>query len=270
MDRCANAFASGPPGITRLEVLGEVYRHLQESLPVLREFARYVLARGSEETGIERKGEVMGQGAVARVLYSAALTTFSLCLSSWAQAGVIINEFLPNPDHQWYPSYDPNVTVFGTDERYHEWVEIYNNSSSSVNISGWRIDDVSGPDNGYFEFSADTTINPYSFIVVYGQEATGTYRLGLSNDGDTVYLKRPSNGSWVTVDSYTYSGGWADPDYSIGRNPDGSGNWQQFSAQDATPGGPVPEPDSLVLLAGGLAVLAGRLRRKRQRKDEAK
>lgn len=45
-----------------------------------------------------------------------------------------------------------------------DWVEIYNNSPSSVDISGWKIKDSN--DDNQFVFEASTVLNARSYIVV--------------------------------------------------------------------------------------------------------
>jgi hypothetical protein len=83
--------------------------------------------------------------------------------------GVLINEFLP------YPEKDAK-----------EWVEIVNNGSSAVNLTGWQIDDDNNstlpqviPEN--------TTIVPGDFLVISFNKAT------LNNDGDKVRLLWPDD-----------------------------------------------------------------------------
>ena len=63
--------------------------------------------------------------------------------------GIIINEIAYNPSDE-YDSKD--------------WVELYNNSSNFVNISGWILKD-SNDDNKY-KINANTILEPYAHIVV--------------------------------------------------------------------------------------------------------
>ncbi|MFZ5559328.1 MAG: lamin tail domain-containing protein [Patescibacteria group bacterium] len=84
---------------------------------------------------------------------------------------ITINEFLPNPS--------------GKDEE-EEWIEIYNDSDSIVDISGWQLDDiVSGSQP--FVFSENTLIAPKSYIV-FSRQITG---IALNNDKDSVRLLLP-------------------------------------------------------------------------------
>ncbi|OGZ32088.1 MAG: hypothetical protein A2V69_01315 [Candidatus Portnoybacteria bacterium RBG_13_40_8] len=88
------------------------------------------------------------------------------------QSGQItINEFLPNPS--------------GKDEE-EEWIEIYNDSDSIVDISNWRLDDeASGSEP--FIFPKNTLIAPKSYIV-FTRQIT---EIALNNDKDSVRLLLP-------------------------------------------------------------------------------
>ena len=88
------------------------------------------------------------------------------------QAGeIIINEFLPNPSDK---------------DKEEEWIEIYNDSDSIVDISGWQLDDeTSGSEP--FVFPKNTLIAPKTYIV-FSRQITG---ITLNNDKDTVRLLLP-------------------------------------------------------------------------------
>lgn len=88
------------------------------------------------------------------------------------QAGqIIINEFLPNPS--------------GKDEE-EEWVEIYNNSDATADISDWQLDDAASGSKP-FVFPKNTLIAPKSYIVL-SRQITG---IALNNDKDSVRLLLP-------------------------------------------------------------------------------
>jgi hypothetical protein len=86
-------------------------------------------------------------------------------------AQIIINEFLPNPS--------------GKDEE-EEWVEIYNDSDSIVDISDWQLDDEASGSQP-FTFPQNTLIAPKSYIV-FSRQITG---IALNNDKDSVRLLLP-------------------------------------------------------------------------------
>lgn len=98
------------------------------------------------------------------------------------QAGQItINEFLANPS--------------GKDEE-EEWIEIYNDSDSIVNISNWQLDDaMSGSEP--FVFPKNSLIAPKSYLV-FPRQITG---IALNNDKDSVRLLLPEG---VVFQEITY------------------------------------------------------------------
>ena len=72
--------------------------------------------------------------------------------------GVVINEFMAS-----------NVsTIADQDGEYDDWVEIYNNGSGPVNLSGYNISDK--PDNLDKWTFPDTTIDAGGYIVVWCDE----------------------------------------------------------------------------------------------------
>ena len=155
---------------------------------------------------------------------------------------IVLNEFLPNPEGVAY-GFD-----FGTDSSnmpQGEWVELFNNSGSPRNLSGWYIWDASGFEANKIYITASSTnsgstvIPSGGWLVVYMNKAV------LNNGGDDVRLYNPSN---VLVDSFAYanhdvcsyeptpgdpnsvsgSGTECDPvppNKSYARIPDGLGAW---------------------------------------------
>lgn len=122
---------------------------------------------------------------------------------------VIINEFLPNY----------------SDSLESEWIELYNNSSNSVNLMGWQIGDelslkaISDTDMllepyGYLILAQDTE----SFLAYYDsfQGAIGEPNgwSVLNNTGDVIRL---SNDMEEIVDSTVYDDGF-----------DGNRSWERF------------------------------------------
>jgi predicted extracellular nuclease len=98
-----------------------------------------------------------------------------------------------------------------------EWVEIYNGTGSTVDISGWKI-----ADKNAFDAAEDDTIpttpqipaGGYAVIVTSSSIVTGipgsattihltngTIGSGLNNNGDSIYLKNASN---TIIDSLSF------------------------------------------------------------------
>lgn len=86
-------------------------------------------------------------------------------------AQIIINEFLPNPS--------------GKDDE-EEWIEIYNDSDSITDISGWQLDDTASGSSA-FVFPKNTLIAPKSYLV-FSRQITN---IALNNDKDSIRLLLP-------------------------------------------------------------------------------
>jgi len=109
------------------------------------------------------------------------------------------------------------------DDQYNEWIEIYNNGSTEVNVSNWII----GADDGNETiegglYNKEGTIIPVFGFAIITSEATRVYdnfntssnaiklyvadgritRSGLKNDGETIYLYDNNNN---LIDKKTYN-----------------------------------------------------------------
>ena len=84
---------------------------------------------------------------------------------------ITINEFIPNPE--------------GKDEE-NEWIEIYNDSDSIVDISGWQLDDEEEGSNPFI-FPENSLMAPKNYLV-FSRQITG---IALNNDKDSVRLLLP-------------------------------------------------------------------------------
>ncbi len=148
-------------------------------------------------------------------------------MSGFANADIFINEFLPN-------SADTN----------HEWIELYNNGTAAVSLSGFNISEEAASKN--FTISS-ITIAAKGFIALVRNETVfnQTYRINAQvlqygnetpslnlNDGDDSIFLYNSSGSLINSIL-----GYANPgeNISIGRHPDGSSNFINLTAR--TPGG---------------------------------
>lgn len=124
---------------------------------------------------------------------------------------VVINEFLA-------------VNNFGeTDEngKHEDWIELYNNTNSVLNLSGLYLsDDYTNPTK--YTFPNNTIIQPNGFLTIWADEGNvnGTAlhcNFKLLDSGEKIIL---SKGSTV-LDSVSF--GFQGADISIGRCPDGTG-----------------------------------------------
>ncbi|MBU1151595.1 lamin tail domain-containing protein [Patescibacteria group bacterium] len=130
---------------------------------------------------------------VGLVLTLLSLQTLGLSQVSFAVGGgdVAINE----------------IAWMGSADNYNdEWIELYNNSSGTVDLSGWYIED-----DGSTVYTIESgEIGPHAyFLVEDAQEATSVpasalVGLSLSNAGDSLVLK---DSAGVAIDTVNSSGG---------------------------------------------------------------
>jgi hypothetical protein len=163
---------------------------------------------------------------VAFFLFCGLLVT-ALAPASVAQ--VRLNEILADPGTDW--NGDGAV-----DSKLDEWIEIVNVGTSQVDLSIYRISDLSAATD--FRFALSGTIGPGEVKVYFGsdvvawQAANGVGQLGLSlnNAGDTVYLYEVNGSDIATNDTRAYTTAEVLDDRSTGRLPHGTGAWVIFDA----------------------------------------
>lgn len=146
-----------------------------------------------------------------------------------AKSNVTINEICPK-----------NSIYTAPDGNCYDWIELYNPTGSSVDLSGWGLTDKQATPY-QFTFASGTTIGANQRLVVFcdskAAETNTSYApFGLSTGGETLILT-DKNGT--TVDTVTF-GSMAD-DTAYGQYPDGSGEFYVLngtpSNQNAAPEG---------------------------------
>ncbi|MDW7693362.1 lamin tail domain-containing protein [Flammeovirgaceae bacterium SG7u.111] len=150
-----------------------------------------------------------------------------------APIALLINEFLADPAGDLTGDANGDGT---RDSSQDEFVELYNSTSSSLNISGWTVSD--GVSVRHI-FPANTIVPSEGTIVIFGGGTpTGTFEgslvqtassgsLGLNNGGDVIVVK---NGS-ETIDSLSYDSEGGD-NQSVTRSPDITGEFIKHSTVD--------------------------------------
>ena len=125
--------------------------------------------------------------------------------------GIVINEFMA-----------ANVsTIPDQDGEYDDWVEIYNNSSAAINMTGYNISDK--PDNLDKWTFPDTTIQAGGYIVVWCDEDSSqaglhaNFKLSATL-GEEILLSDPS---LDIIDDVVF--GPQKADTTTGRFPNGAG-----------------------------------------------
>lgn len=181
------------------------------------------------------------------VAFLFAVLTVLSSLAPKSAAQIRLNEILADPASDW----DGDGA---TGSKEDEWVEVANIGGSTVDLSGFRISDLSAGTD--FRFALSGTLAPGEVAVFYGstvvawQKANGVSAFGLSlnNSGDTVYLYSVDGGDTTVVDSYAYTTNEVQDNRSVGRQPFGTGSWVLFdglnpyTGTDLTSTGCMPSP----------------------------
>lgn len=137
---------------------------------------------------------------------------------------IVINEFVPNPTGA------DDASMPGG-----EWVELYNNGSSGVDVNGWILYDSNdthelfistgnSDNNNNTADSGETIVPAGGFLVVY-RNADSDFALN-NTGGDSVRLYTNTiSGGGVLIDSYSYTLDPVPDNKSFARIPDGTGNF---------------------------------------------
>jgi hypothetical protein len=138
---------------------------------------------------------------------------------------VVINEFMA----------DNGNTVADQNQEFDDWVELYNNTSSPLNLNGlYLTDDFFDPTKWPFP---DTTIAANDYLLIWADN--DSFQMGLhaffrlSSNGEQLWMGY-NNGT--VVDSLSF--GYQQTDVSTGRVPNGTGSFQfmppTFAAQNSS------------------------------------
>jgi hypothetical protein len=153
-----------------------------------------------------------------------------------ATCDILLNEVLAAPARDW----NGDGVVSARDD---EWIEIWNQGSSSVDLTGYFFTDADSTERYAFAgfISAGEHRVVYGIQAVDWQRANGRSVAGLSlnNSGDTARLWRIVGPDTVLVDAYAYKSHEGGNDRSTGREPDG-GAWSLFDGLDPYTGSLLP------------------------------
>ena len=138
---------------------------------------------------------------------------------------VVINELLANS-----PAGDP------------DWLELYNPTSTAIDVGGWFISD-SNDDLFKYEMAPGTTLSPNGYLVLFADAHFGNTNdagcyapFGLSNNGERVILSAAHNGVLMGYREVEDFGASA-PGVSFGRyDKPSTGNTNFVAMEAATPG----------------------------------
>jgi hypothetical protein len=148
---------------------------------------------------------------------------FLLSLTIKAQ-GVVINEIITSNSE----------VITDDDGSYEDWIELYNSSSSAINLSGYGLTDLSS--NPYQWVFPEYWIEPGEYLLIWCSDKNRTdinndlhTNFKISSGGETITL---TDNNGVTVDSYPAI--VIPQNYTYGRQPDGGSTFMIFP--EPTPG----------------------------------
>jgi hypothetical protein len=116
-----------------------------------------------------------------------------------------------------------------------DWIELYNTTGSTIDISGWYLSDsdkylISDP--CAYKISNGTTIPPYGYIVFY-ENQFGT-KFKLSENGESVYLSLVRDGNSFGMDDQMF--GPSEVNVPFGRYTTSLGEVKFVAMDSNTPG----------------------------------
>jgi len=147
---------------------------------------------------------------------------------------MVINELMPNNTN----------SIQDPDGEYDDWIEFYNYSSDTCDLSGYYLSDNANQLNKW-QFPDGTTVQGHGYLIVWcdndlTQQGLHT-NFSLNNSSGAIYLSGPD---MEPVDEVVYASG--SPDIAYARVPNGVGDfvWQQHTFNDHN--GPFIECDVVV------------------------
>ena len=140
----------------------------------------------------------------------------SSCLVVAQSHDIIINELLASNSRT---NYDPDY------RNYNDWIEIYNNSDSSINLNGYYVtDDLSNPTKWLVTDDLIVEGKSYYLLWANGINTTKHTNFKLNKEGEQVGIFSPNG---VVIDAITFDKQITDVSY--GRNPNNQDEWLYFS-----------------------------------------
>ena len=153
----------------------------------------------------------------------------ALCGEALAD-GLAINEFMAANE----------TTATDEEGKYEDWIELYNNSSSAISLTGYYLSDKT--DNpGKWAFPEESAIAAGGYLIVWADEDLDDGEMHadfkLSDDGEDIVLSILNGTEYVVVDQVNF--GAQTDDISTGRYPNGTGDFVAMNptfAAENTPG----------------------------------
>ncbi|HSN75398.1 MAG TPA: lamin tail domain-containing protein, partial [Anaerolineae bacterium] len=145
--------------------------------------------------------------------------------------GIVLNEYMPNPETDWNGD-----GIMG--DANDEYIELYNANDFPVDLGGWQVDDVASGGSASYTLPAGTMLEAQGFLPLWSRD---THIVLNNSGGDAVRLLRPDG---VEVHSHSYTS--APVDAATSKTVDGGGEWT--TAYPPSPGAsnqpatPTPTP----------------------------
>jgi hypothetical protein len=141
-----------------------------------------------------------------------------------ASLPVVINELMASN----------SKTIKDETGAYPDWIELYNNSNETIDISGFYLTDKPYKNPSMWRIPNGTKIPPRGFLLVWADSdpKDGIYHtnFNLSKDGDSIAIYSVDGQTLVDIVVFSKQ----QTDISWGRKPDGASEWIFFNT--ATPG----------------------------------
>lgn len=119
-------------------------------------------------------------------------------------------------------------TVFDENQKYEDWIELYNPNNMDIDITGYYLTDDKTDLKKYWIGSNKTVIEANDWMIFWADDDSGEGQnhtnFKLSKDGDFVALVAPDG--LTVVDSISF--GLQTENHSFGRQADGMSPWVEF------------------------------------------
>ena len=137
--------------------------------------------------------------------------------SSTVVGDLVINEFMASNDS----------TVADQDGEFDDWIELYNNTNSSIDLEGYYLSD-DATDLTQWAFPAGTVIAANGYLTIWADDDDDQEGLHanfkLSASGESIFLV---DNTGIILDEVSYVD--QTTDISYGRSPNGTGDFQEMT-----------------------------------------